>query len=134
MTGRFAYLGLSLCLLAAPAAALPHAPADLVRLFSICAGRYSALAEHEALFDGAASDRAGARRDLFVDLVDTVLPDARAGGLSGQRALAWRISAKHAQAVLLLRATFLRDPEAAARARRAADHFFSECQSSVLGG
>ena len=57
MTGRFAYLGLSLCLLAAPAAALPHAPADLVRLFSICAGRYSALAEHEALFDGDARSK-----------------------------------------------------------------------------
>ncbi|MGR3803645.1 hypothetical protein [Marinibacterium profundimaris] len=127
-----ALVGLPLPLPPAPAAALPHAPVDQVRLFAQCAGRYSALAEHEALFDGAASERAQARRDLYVELMEAVLPDAAA--LSGGTALAWRIAAKHAQSVLLRRATFLEDPAAAARSRRAAEYHFAECRASILGG
>ena len=129
MIGRFFFF--ALCL-AGPAPALPFAPVEQVRLFAICAGRYSALAEHQALFDGGASEAAGARRDLFVELLEAVLPDAPA--LRGETALAWRVAAKHAQAVLLRRASFLDDRAAAERSRQAAEYHFAECRASVLGG
>ncbi|QEW21405.1 hypothetical protein LA6_003613 [Marinibacterium anthonyi] len=129
------YLALCLTLAApVPAHALPHSAADRARFFAICAGRYSALADHEALFDGVASEQAASRRDQFVGLLDAVMPDARDGGLTGVMVLSWRIAAKHAQAMLLQSATFQLDLVRATQSRRRADHYFDECRDGVLDG
>ena len=117
---------------AASGATTPPAPVDLLRLFAICAGRFSALAEHEALFDGAASDRAADQRDVFLDLLGALHPDLPA--ISGQAMMAWRVSAKQAQAMVLLQARFHADPARAARATRAAGYFLAECRALLPGG
>ena len=80
----------------------PGAAADpLLREFAVCAGRYSALVEHQWLVDGPASVVSAERRDAMLSLVDAVLPDDMAA-----TAMGWRIEAKVAHRALLSRAYF----------------------------
>lgn len=134
MSGALTYLAVLLSVLATPCLALPHSPSERARLFAICAGRFSALAEHQRLFDGAASERADARRATFDDLLDAVMPDARDWGMPGDMALSWRLAAKFAQAELLQRAAFQSDAYIAAQSRQAADRLFDECRVHLLDG
>ena len=120
--------------LAGAAQALPQSPSERAQLFATCAGRFSALAEHQRLFDGAASEVADAERETFEMLLDAVMPDARDWGMPGELALQWRLTAKMAQAELLHRSVFQTDAYVKTQSRRAADRLFDECRSRVLGG
>ena len=89
----------------------PASADPLLREFSVCAGRLSALMEHQWLVDGPASEATSRQRDAMLALVEAVLPPEAA-----PRAMHWRIEAKVAQAALLNRARFAKDPVAEARA------------------
>ena len=80
----------------------PGQAADpLLREFAVCAGRYSALVEHQWLVDGPGSEVSAVQRDALLSLVGAVLPDDMAA-----TAMGWRIEAKVAQRALLSRAHF----------------------------
>jgi hypothetical protein len=83
----------------------------LLRDFAVCAGRYSALVEHQWMVDGPASEVSGQSRDALLSLVDAVLEP----GMSAT-AMGWRVEAKMAQKALLQRAHFGRDTVAEKRA------------------
>lgn len=116
-TLRLASLGLML--LQAPAHA---ADSDLVRDFAVCAGRLSALVEHDWLMmrDPAAAE---ADRDALVALVAAVV----APGAAAQ-VMDWRITAKAATGALLRRADLGQDREAA---ERVAD-LIAGCRAFIL--
>lgn len=88
----------------------PLAADPLLRDFSVCAGRYSALVEHQWLVDGPASDVSADRRDAMLELVAAVMPQDMA-----KTAMGWRIEAKVAQRALLDRAFFALDSAAEKR-------------------
>ncbi len=115
------------------AMALPSSPVERARIFTDCAGRYAALSMHESFFDGAASEAADARYYLFLDLLEAVREDAVNDGLPARHLLHWRIEAKAAQATLLHRATFYRDPIVSDTSRQAADAYISHCNRLLLG-
>lgn len=123
-----------LCLVIAAqgASAAPQSPSERVQLFATCAGRFSALAEHQRLVDGPASEEADARRRAFDDLLSAVMPDALDWGMPGEMALNWRLTAKHAQAQLLSKSAFQSDARVAEISRQAADAFLRECDRWVL--
>jgi hypothetical protein len=112
-----------LAILAVGLFASSSATADpLLRQFSLCAGRLSALMEHQWLVDGPASETTSRQRDAMLALVEAVLPPDQA-----TRAMEWRIEAKVAQAALLNRASFAKDPVAEARA----DTLVQQCLALV---
>jgi hypothetical protein len=82
----------------------PGATDPLARDFALCAGRYSALVEHQWLVDGPASESSARMRDTFVDLAGAV-----AGPEGAAEVLNWRIEAKVAHGALLSRAWLARD-------------------------
>lgn len=88
----------------------PATADSLLRDFSVCAGRYSALVEHQWLVDGPASEVSARQRDSLLALIEAVQ-----GPGQHATALNWRISAKVAQAALLARAHFGRDAGASDR-------------------
>ncbi len=112
---------------ASPADAQAFDPEQQLREFATCAGRLSAVMEHQWLFDGAAADRTKAQRAAVIDLVEAVMPPDR-----GRDVLHWRISAKLAQSALLTRATFNEDPVDAAWAREQAKRFERACTGLLL--
>lgn len=128
-----AALGLSLTAVQAPAQTVPRSPAEQVRLFATCAGRLSALMEHQWLVDGPASERTEELRDGFTALIDATLPDARAYGLPAPYAMHWRLTEKAAQAALLQTAQFGTDPMMAARSAAAAEARVAECTALLTG-
>jgi hypothetical protein len=89
----------------------PASADPLLRQFSLCAGRLSAVMEHQWLIDGPASETTARQRDAMLALVEALLTPEEA-----PRAMQWRIEAKVAQAALLNRASFAKDPVAEARA------------------
>ncbi|WP_341365582.1 hypothetical protein [Yoonia sp. BS5-3] len=90
--------------------------------FATCTGRLSALMEHQWMFDGAASEQTKRQRASMIDLVTAIAkPD------EGRQVLHWRLMAKHAQSVLLTRATFNDDPADAAWAEARAVSLTQEC-------
>ncbi len=90
---------------------------DPLRLFATCTGRLSALMEHQWAVDGPASETTRQARDLMADLAEAATPPG-----SEAQAMAWRVSAKAAQAALLARATYGADAQGrAARPGRGAD-------------
>ena len=94
--------GLKTFLAALAVGTLTCAPAmadPLLQEFSICAGRFSALVEHQWLVDGPASEASARQRDSLLALVGAV-----AGPGEAQLSLSWRIEAKAAQRALLDRA------------------------------
>lgn len=82
----------------------------LLREFAVCAGRYSALVEHQWLVDGPASEATARQRDSLVSLVDAVARPEET-----ERAMAWRIAAKVSQKRLLDRAYLAGDAVAETR-------------------
>lgn len=74
----------------------PAAADPLLRDFSTCTGRYSALVEHQWLVDGPASEQSARVRDALWSLVEAV-----AGPEETKAAMGWRIEAKAAQRALL---------------------------------
>jgi len=115
-----------------PLHALPNSTDERLRVFSICAGRYSALMEHQWLTNDPDSDHSEALRSHFVDLVDALLPVARESGLSGAQPLGWRISAKAALRGLLHRATY-EQGRGARLAQAQVRRFMAQCDGMVLG-
>ncbi|WP_047995777.1 hypothetical protein [Puniceibacterium sp. IMCC21224] len=113
--------------------ALPRTATERVQVFATCVGRLSAVMEFQWMFDGPASERTQKVRRGVEALLDAVLPQALAGGLSGVQALDWRIRAKVAQAALLQQATFGTDPRRMRMAQRAAEMYQGECESMLLG-
>jgi hypothetical protein len=91
----------------------PAAADPLLREFSVCAGRYSALVEHQWLVDGPASEISTLQRDNLLALVDAVAEPGQQN-----TALNWRIDAKAAHGALLNRAYFAQDETAAARSKQ----------------
>ena len=119
LLGAFA---VALCL-APPVSAGP----DPVRLFATCAGRLSAVMEHQWMFDGPESERTKAQRAAMIDMLEAVMPAGK-----GREVLALRIDAKLAQAALLTRATFNDDRRDMQRAQRLALQRTSECTGLLL--
>lgn len=89
----------------------PLSPAEPGYVFAACAGRLSALRQHQWLVDGPASEETGRRLAAMADLVEA----ATAPGRMAQ-AMALRIETRVAHAALLSRATFAGDRAAEARA------------------
>lgn len=118
---------------AVPAAALPLSPSERARAFAVCTGTYSALVEHQRLFDGMISEESETRRDLFAGLLDTVLPDAVDYGLPPEQAMAWRVEAKAVQAQLLSASVFNMMPQRARPARAAATANIATCDQLIFG-
>jgi hypothetical protein len=124
---------LVLCAMAAtPAAAFPVSPTERARVFAACAGIASAEVEHGWL-TGADASAAERRRDLFLALLDAVLPDAQAGGLPEAQAMAWRIEAKAVQKDLLATASFHPAAERVRPAARAAEARAADCAALLPG-
>lgn len=113
--------------------ALPQSPSQRAQLFATCAGRYSALVEHQRLFDGVASEQAEDQKKIFETLLEAVMPHALAWGMPGHMALDWRLTAKHAQAQLLQKGAFQTDDDIARRSRHVATALLSDCHMFVLG-
>lgn len=110
----------------------PTSPAQRAQVFAVCAGRLSALADHQRYLDANAADRAETQRLAFDALLQAVMPDALDYGMPGAQALNWRMHAKLAQSSLLMRADFNSDDQVKARARAAAEAFLNECDGFVL--
>lgn len=100
---------------------------DQLRVFANCAGRLSAVMEHQWMFDGPQSERTEAQRDQMLDLVAAIMPADQ-----GRQVLSWRVTAKSAQWRLLSRATFNDDPRDAHWARGMADRYAGECTALLL--
>lgn len=83
----------------------------LLREFAICAGRFSALVEHQWMVDGPASDVSAGTRDSLLALVGAVEEPGMEATVMG-----WRVEAKVAQKALLQRAYFAGDSAAEKRA------------------
>jgi hypothetical protein len=112
---------------AATSSAQPLDIEEQLRTFATCAGRLSAVMEHQWMFDGPASEHTQRRRDAVLELVEAAMPPER-----GSEVLQWRISAKVAQAGLLTRATFNNDARDAAWARAQADRLARACTGLLL--
>jgi len=117
-----------LALLVAPLGhAHPLDPEQQLHTFATCAGRLSAVMEHQWLFDGPASEQTKLQRAAIIDLVEAVMPPDRE-----PEVLQWRIAAKVAQLALLTRATFNPDARDAAWAQQQATRFARECTGLLL--
>ncbi len=101
--------------------------ADL-HTFASCAGRLSALMEHQWLLSDPSSDITARQREGMLSIVAALSEP-------GQEAvaLAWRIEAKAAQADLLTRARFDTNEATAAQAARRSDELLGMCRSLLLG-
>ena len=119
---------LGFALLGAPAShAQAFDPEQQLQAFATCAGRLSAIMEHQWLFDGAAADQTKVRRAAVLDLIDAIMPPERADDV-----LHWRIAAKYAQSTLLTRATFNDDAHDAAWAQEQAARLERACTGLLL--
>lgn len=101
---------------------------DLLYTFATCAGRYSALMEHQWLMSDPAADRTGAERAQMLSILDTVVTPETAAS-----ALDIRIDAKVALATLLTRAAFSRDARDSVWATRRAETLIGACRALMLG-
>ena len=112
-----------LCALAAAPAARAYSdlPDDPLHFFATCAGRLSALMEHQWLVDGPASEATKSRRAALLEVVEALTPPDAA-----PRVMAWRIEAKAAHATLLGQSRH-GSPAAMARAARRAQALESAC-------
>ncbi|KAJ55735.1 hypothetical protein ACMU_13695 [Actibacterium mucosum KCTC 23349] len=110
--------------------ALPNTPSERLRAFADCAGRFSALEEHQRLFDGPLSAQTARQVQFLNDLIAAMLPDAQE---TGREVLSWRIDAKFAQAALLQQAVFGTDNRRANRAQVLATQYIQGCRSLLPG-
>lgn len=98
-----------------------------LQTFAACAGRLSAVMEHQWLMQDPTSEATEAQRATMLTLVDAIMtPD------QGRDVLSWRVDAKQAHAVLLKRATFNPDRTDAAWALRRADAELAACTGLLL--
>jgi len=111
--------------LAAPLAARAGGdiPDDPLRFFATCAGRMSALMEHQWIVDGPASDATKAKRQSVLEVVEALTPPGDEAVVMG-----WRIEAKAAHAALLA-ATRHGGAAAVLRAERRALALQAECDA-----
>ncbi|MGI3165942.1 hypothetical protein [Pseudooceanicola sp. 200-1SW] len=127
------------CLLAALATALPAAgplrdaslsdgPPPSALFLAECAGRLSALMEHQWLLSSAAAPATEARRARMLARL-AAIPAAA----SPRALLAGRIEAKAAQAALLGRASFARTEAERRAASRLAARLLAPCDSAPNG-
>jgi|APEBP8051073178_1049388.scaffolds.fasta_scaffold00002_347 hypothetical protein len=119
-------LGLALLAPARPLAAADLAP-DL-HLFATCAGRLSALMEHQWLLSDPLSDQTATERAAMLSLVEAMTPP---GGEAG--ALNWRVEAKAAQAALLAASRRPQNDPTAGTASRRSEELIGACRSLLLG-
>ena len=84
-----------LCALAGPlpAQADTDLPDNPLHFFATCAGRMSALMEHQWQVDGPASDITKVRRAALLDVLSALTPPG-----SEAQVMAWRVEAKAAHA------------------------------------
>lgn len=113
--------------LAAATAGPLRAGQDMHWTFADCAGRLSALMEHQWLMGDPRADQTKAQRAAMIGLMEATMPPHE-----GREVLARRIEAKQAQAVLLTRATFNRDSADADWALRRAEMQISACVGLLL--
>jgi len=113
---------------AAGGAELTDGPPDALRFLAICAGRLSALTEHQWMFDGPASEITQRQAQDVVELIDAIMPPGH-----GQRVLGWRIDAKVAHRALLWSAAQNPDPRLAVAAGLQAESLIAPCASLLLG-
>ncbi|WP_146136623.1 hypothetical protein [Aliiruegeria haliotis] len=95
--------------------------------FAGCAGRLSALMQHQWLFADPAARETEARRADMVALLDAVMPVR-----VGREVLSRRTAARSAHTALLTRAAFNEDTADAAWARRRAEAEIQLCYDLVL--
>jgi hypothetical protein len=107
----------------------PGAADPLLREFSVCAGRLSALMEDQWMFDGPGSERTQTELAAIVSLIDASMPQG-----AGRQVLAWRIDTKVAHRALLHQARFVADPRLSQSAATRAEALAAECRSMVLVG
>lgn len=103
------------------------AKADLLREFSVCAGRLSAVMEDQWMFDGPASENTARELRAMVELIEAFMPEDAA-----QRVMAWRIDAKVAQKALLHQARFSDQPRLAKTAAVRANALAADCRAMIL--
>ena len=108
-------------------AALPARAEPLAQRFAACTGRLSAQMEHQWLMSRP-SETIEARRKAMISLLEAVQRPSE-----GRQVLAYRIEAKHAQAVLLSRATFNDDPADAHWAATRAEAEIAACAALLTG-
>ncbi len=80
------------------------------------------------MFDGQASEQTQRQRAGIIEILEALIPPGR-----GREVLSWRIEAKHAQAVLLTRSTFITNVKEARMAQKLAVRRIGECGSLLLG-
>ncbi|MGR3323416.1 MAG: hypothetical protein ACU0DK_15965 [Pseudooceanicola sp.] len=110
-----------------PVAAMPASSDDPATTFAACAGRLSAMMEHQWITDPPASERTEAVRARMIDLLEAAM---RPG--TGNDILNLRIEAKMAQAQLLSRARYRDRPGEAARALGRAQSQVAACEALLL--
>lgn len=98
-----------------------------LQTFATCAGRLSAVMEHQWMFDGDASEQTKAQRATVLELISAIMEPNM-----GRQVLNWRLMGKQAHNVLLTRATFNDDASDAIWARDQATLFERECTSLLL--
>lgn len=118
------------------------APRDpTLHRFASCAGRLSALMEHQWLTNGPASETTGRQRAEMLALLDAIMAPDKA-----RQVLNWRIEAKAAHAALLTRTTFgtgAAHPDRSGRSHRSdhskraqslATRHVAQCRALLLRG
>jgi len=116
-----------LCVPGGRALAGPMASQDQLYLFATCAGRLSAMMEHQWSHDTARADHTAAQRDTMVELVSAIVPPG-----AGREALSVQVAAKAAFRQLLQRAVNTRDPDDSAWAARRAEDLLRPCTEMLL--
>lgn len=95
--------------------------------FATCAGRLSALMEHQWLVDGPASEQTAKEVAALSDIVQALIVPGQ-----GRQVLALRIEAKVAQRALLMQADFGTDPRLGTQAARRSAELIGACRAMVL--
>lgn len=126
--------GLCVATSMAQATPIPVSPTEQVRIFALCAGRMSALEQHQWMVDGPASEATARLVGAFTDLVDAVAPVAADRGLPEAQAAAWRVEAWAAERELLARSVFGEDARTRDRAASAAEAQLGMCRGLLLQG
>ncbi len=117
-----------LTLLAFGVSSAPGTADSLLRQFSVCAGRLSAIMEDQWMFDGPGSERTAGELVAMVSLIEASMPEG-----AGRQVLAWRVDAKVAQRALLGQARFGRDRQLAETAAARAEALAADCRAMLTG-
>jgi hypothetical protein len=110
------------------AASSSGAADPMLKQFSTCAGRLSAIMEDQWMFDGPGSERTASELRAMVAVIE-----ASAAPSEGRQVLDWRIKAKVAQRALLHQARFASDGQLAKTAAARAEALAADCRSLLLG-